>query len=114
MFSGPIYRFIALIWLTLPASTLLAKEVTILYTNDIESVYEPVEASWRDDMQRMGGMARLATLLDQERGRNPATFTVDAGDIFTAAGASDPSAVGGLQSAAAALTSAAADAKLLQ
>ena len=83
MFSGPIYRFIALIWLTLPASTLLAKEVTILYTNDIESVYEPVEASWRDDMQRMGGMARLATLLDQERSRNPATFTVDAGDIFT-------------------------------
>ena len=59
------------------------KKVTILYTNDIESVYEPVEAFWRDDMQRIGGMARLATLLEVERLKNPATFTLDAGDMFT-------------------------------
>lgn len=61
----------------------LAKEVTILYTNDIESVYEPVEAFWRDDMQRIGGMARLATLIEQESRGQQATFVLDAGDMFT-------------------------------
>jgi 2',3'-cyclic-nucleotide 2'-phosphodiesterase (5'-nucleotidase family) len=78
-----IGRVLTAFLLVFPASSLLAREVTILYTNDIESVYEPVEASWRDDMRRMGGMARLATLLEQERSQNAATFTVDAGDIFT-------------------------------
>jgi len=29
------------------------KEVTILYTNGIESGYEPIEAYWRDDIERI-------------------------------------------------------------
>ena len=59
------------------------REITVLYTNDIESVYEPVEAWWRDDMTRMGGMAKLSTLINNLRETDPATIVVDAGDMFT-------------------------------
>ncbi|MBO6563748.1 MAG: bifunctional metallophosphatase/5'-nucleotidase [Pseudomonadales bacterium] len=60
-----------------------AKELTLLYTNDIESVYEPVGATWRDDIDRMGGMAHLATLIRQVRNESQNTLLLDAGDIFT-------------------------------
>jgi len=61
------------------------KEVTILYTNDIESVYDPIDAYWNDTIQRIGGMAQLATLIDQTRQQEPLHFLFDAGDIFTGA-----------------------------
>lgn len=61
------------------------KEVTILYTNDIESVYDPIDAYWNDTIQRIGGMAQLATLIDQTRLQEPLHFLFDAGDIFTGA-----------------------------
>lgn len=60
-----------------------ARDVTLLYTNDIESVYEPVEAHWRDDIERMGGMAYLSTLIKQQRAAVPVSLLFDAGDIFT-------------------------------
>ncbi len=59
------------------------KEITLLYTNDIESVYEPIEAFWRDDMEHIGGMPKLSSLVKQLRAQRPATFLLDAGDMFT-------------------------------
>jgi 2',3'-cyclic-nucleotide 2'-phosphodiesterase (5'-nucleotidase family) len=57
--------------------------VTLLFTNDFESAYDPVEAYWRDDLQRIGGIAHLATLIDDIRKREDNVFLFDAGDIFT-------------------------------
>ena len=60
-----------------------ADEVAILYTNDIESVYEPIEAHWRDDISLIGGMAHLSSLIREQRAGQEISFLVDAGDIFT-------------------------------
>ena len=59
------------------------REVTILYTNDFESAYDPIPAFWRDDLEMVGGVAQLATLIDAERDRADLAFLLDAGDIFT-------------------------------
>ena len=61
------------------------KEIVILHTNDIESVYEPIQAVWRDDMQLIGGISHLATLIDNVRASEEISFLVDAGDIYTGA-----------------------------
>ena len=59
------------------------RSVTLLFTNDLESAYEPVTANWRDDLEHIGGLPQLATLIDQERERAETAFLLDAGDIFT-------------------------------
>ena len=59
------------------------RTVTLLYTNDFESAYDPIPAYWRDDVDRVGGIAQLATLIERERGRASTSFLLDAGDIFT-------------------------------
>ncbi len=59
--------------------------VTLLFTNDIESAYEPVPAFWLEDMNRIGGIAEMATLIHQLRASEPNVFLIDAGDIFTGA-----------------------------
>ena len=59
------------------------RTVTLLFTNDFESAYDPTEAFWRDDMERIGGIAQLATLIEQERAAAEVAFLFDAGDIFT-------------------------------
>jgi len=61
------------------------QEVTLLYTNDIESVYEPIEAYWNNTIQKIGGLAQLATLIKQVRQEEQLHFLFDAGDIFTGA-----------------------------
>lgn len=61
------------------------KEVTLLYTNDIESVYEPVDAFWNPNINRIGGIPYLATLIKQEREKAKISFLLDAGDIYTGA-----------------------------
>ena len=61
------------------------KNVTILYTNDIESVYEPVEAFWNPDIDYIGGIPYLANLIEQEKEKAGVSFLFDAGDIFTGA-----------------------------
>jgi 2',3'-cyclic-nucleotide 2'-phosphodiesterase (5'-nucleotidase family) len=61
------------------------KEVTLLHTNDIESVYEPLQAVWRDDIELIGGMPYLATLIKQVRDKETISFLMDAGDIYTGA-----------------------------
>ena len=57
--------------------------VTLLFTNDLESTYDPVKAYWRDDMEHIGGIAQLATLIDEVRASEENVFLFDAGDIFT-------------------------------
>ena len=59
--------------------------VTLLFTNDMESAYEPVPAWWREDIERIGGLAHLSTLVKNIRRDEPNVFLFDAGDIFTGA-----------------------------
>jgi 5'-nucleotidase/UDP-sugar diphosphatase len=59
--------------------------VTLIFTNDIESAYDPVPAWWLEDMERIGGIAQLATLIGNVRATEPNVFLFDAGDIFTGA-----------------------------
>ena len=59
------------------------KTITLLFTNDIESVYDPIEAFWLEDVERIGGLAELSTLINQIRASEPNPFLFDAGDIFT-------------------------------
>jgi 2',3'-cyclic-nucleotide 2'-phosphodiesterase (5'-nucleotidase family) len=78
--------------LTVPVSAWFAlaagaevRVVTLLHTNDIESVYEPVEAFWNPEIERIGGIPHLATLIDRTREQEELSFLFDAGDIFTGA-----------------------------
>ena len=57
--------------------------VTLLFTNDFESAFDPITAFWLDDIERIGGIAELATLIERIREREPNTFLFDSGDIFT-------------------------------
>lgn len=59
------------------------QDVTILYTNDFHSAFDPIPAYWLKNSPRLGGAAHLATLINQIRAREPATFLFDAGDMFT-------------------------------
>jgi len=61
------------------------KTVTLLFTNDVESVYDPIDAFWLDDIGMIGGVAQLSTLITQLREREPNVFLFDSGDIFTGA-----------------------------
>lgn len=61
------------------------RTVTLLFTNDMESAYDPVPAWWRDDIESIGGLAHLATLIDEIRAQEPNVFLFDSGDIFTGA-----------------------------
>ncbi len=81
---NPIIILLALTLLT-NISIAQQKNVTILYTNDIESVYEPVEAFWNKDIKYIGGMPYLASLIKQIQEKEKLSFLFDAGDIFTGA-----------------------------
>lgn len=59
--------------------------VTLLFTNDIESAYKPVPAFWIDDMEHIGGIAEMSTLIGRRREDEGNVFLFDAGDIFTGA-----------------------------
>jgi len=59
------------------------RTVTLLFTNDFESAYDPTEAFWRDDMSRIGGGSQLAYFIDSMRSQASNPFLFDAGDIFT-------------------------------
>ncbi len=74
--------------LSFAASTIVQaadKKVTLLFTNDVESAYDPIPAFWLDDLERIGGIAEMTTLINQIRATNPRTFLFDSGDIFTGA-----------------------------
>ena len=59
------------------------REVTLLYTNDFHSAFEPVPAFWLPGSPRLGGAAQLATLVERERAQAETAFLLDAGDMFT-------------------------------
>jgi 5'-nucleotidase / UDP-sugar diphosphatase len=59
------------------------RTVTLLFTNDVESAYDPIPAHWRSDMDMIGGIAEMTTLIRGYRKTHPNVFLFDAGDIFT-------------------------------
>ena len=59
--------------------------VTLLFTNDVESAYDPIPAFWLDDQQMIGGIAEMTTLIKELRQTEPNVFLFDSGDIFTGA-----------------------------
>jgi 5'-nucleotidase/UDP-sugar diphosphatase len=87
-----VYRVVLLpILLTLLSATGLAirtpqtsiREVTILYTNDFHSAFDPIPAYWLKGSPRLGGAAELSTLINQIRRREKTVFLFDTGDMFT-------------------------------
>lgn len=60
-----------------------AREVTILFTNDFHSAFDPIPAYWLPGSPKLGGAAHLATLVNQIREREQPAFLFDAGDMFT-------------------------------
>ena len=61
------------------------KTVTLLFTNDVESAYDPIPAFWLDDIEMIGGIAEITTLIRNLRQSEPNVFLFDSGDIFTGA-----------------------------
>jgi len=61
------------------------KVVTLLFTNDVESAYDPIPAFWLDDIDMIGGIAEMTTLIETLRKTEPHVFLFDSGDIFTGA-----------------------------
>ena len=59
--------------------------VTLLFTNDVESAYDPIPAFWLDDVDMIGGIAEMTTLIETLRADEPNVFLFDSGDIFTGA-----------------------------
>lgn len=60
-----------------------AREVTILYTNDFHSAFDPIPAYWLEGSPKIGGAAHLSTLIQQIRQRERPVFLFDTGDMFT-------------------------------
>ena len=60
-------------------------DVTLLFTNDVESAYDPIPAFWLDDQEMIGGIAEMTTLIKSIRQAEPNVFLFDSGDIFTGA-----------------------------
>lgn len=61
------------------------KIVTLLFTNDVESAYDPIPAFWLDDVDMIGGIAEMTTLIETLRESEPNVFLFDSGDILTGA-----------------------------
>ena len=61
------------------------RTVTLLFTNDVESAYDPIPAFWLDDQDKIGGIAEMTTLIHSIRESEPNVFLFDSGDIFTGA-----------------------------
>ena len=59
--------------------------VTLLFTNDVESAYDPIPAFWLDDQEMIGGIAEMTTLIRTIRQTEPNVFLFDSGDVFTGA-----------------------------
>ncbi len=59
--------------------------VTLLFTNDVESAYDPIPAFWLEDQEMIGGIAEMTTLINSIRDAQPNVFLFDSGDIFTGA-----------------------------
>ncbi len=69
--------------LQLLADTDRSRQITLLFTNDFESAFDPIPAYWDDRYEYLGGAAQMATLIEQYRQKEALVFLFDAGDIFT-------------------------------
>ena len=69
----------------LPSAPTADKTITLLFTNDVESAYDPIPAFWLDDVAMIGGIAEMTTLIRTLRLTEPNVFLFDSGDIFTGA-----------------------------
>ncbi|MBD0395810.1 MAG: metallophosphatase, partial [Microcoleus sp. C1-bin4] len=58
------------------------KKLTVLYTNDLHSHFEPQIVPWVDKTRKVGGFANIAALVKREKKANPHTVYFDAGDWF--------------------------------
>ncbi len=59
------------------------RNVTILYTNDFHSAFDPIPAYWLEGSPKLGGAAHLTTYINQIRAREKGVFLFDTGDMFT-------------------------------
>ncbi len=59
------------------------RDLTILYTNDFHSAFDPIPAYWLNGSPKLGGAAQLSTLINQIRKRDKTVFLFDTGDMFT-------------------------------
>ena len=59
------------------------RELTILYTNDFHSAFDPIPAYWLPGSPQLGGASQLGTLINQIRNRDKTVFLFDTGDMFT-------------------------------
>lgn len=59
------------------------RELTILYTNDLHAHLEPQKIAWISENRKIGGFANIASLVKNEKERNPNAVYFDAGDFFT-------------------------------
>ena len=57
--------------------------LTLLYTNDFHSAFEPIPGYWLPGSPRLGGAAHLAALVERERSRAATSFLLDSGDMYT-------------------------------
>jgi 2',3'-cyclic-nucleotide 2'-phosphodiesterase (5'-nucleotidase family) len=81
-----LFVFVLLVSLghsTLAQQTNAAREVTILYTNDFHSAFDPIPAYWLPGEPKLGGAAQLAALINQYRKHAATSFLFDSGDMFT-------------------------------
>lgn len=61
-----------------------ARDVTLIYTNDLHAHVEPYKVPWIADGKRdVGGWANITTLVKEEKAKSKATWFFDAGDYFT-------------------------------
>lgn len=58
-------------------------DVTLLYTNDFHSAFDPIPAYWLPGSPKLGGAAHLAAYIARERARARTSFLLDAGDMYT-------------------------------
>ncbi len=66
-----------------PAADPASRDVTILYTTDFHSAFDPVPAYWLPGSPKLGGAAQLAAMVKDVRRREETVFLFDAGDMFT-------------------------------
>jgi 2',3'-cyclic-nucleotide 2'-phosphodiesterase (5'-nucleotidase family) len=59
------------------------KRLTILYTNDLHSNFDPITVSWISETRKVGGFAHIAAMVKNEKARDANTLYFDAGDFFT-------------------------------
>lgn len=71
-----------------------AREVTILFTNDIHAHYSGSQASWLPEKPPAGGYVALAREVAIQRETAPHSILLDAGDLLTGNPASDMSRAG--------------------